>query len=246
MTLAELPEFVRTEMMRNPNTQKWGFGWPHELRLRKSLDRLLACCELDEQMIKMLKVSIWMHDIRRDKLSGHEKAAAEYFKTLEIEGLSREETEMICYAIQNHGRGPERMISGEPMQRREELLRWLILLDRMDSMYLKSMCKTIQYQLIVEKRMDALSGFSAARLRRLLEKGEYVVLVDEKYLREESYLGRMLSDYLTVKALVDLMRPRLGEKFIEAINEKETRSIIEWMIDLQEENERSFTEPVSF
>lgn len=246
MTLAELPEYVRTEMMKNANTQKWGFGWPHELRLRKNLDVLLACCEMDEQMVRMLKVSIWMHDIRRDKMSGHEKAAAELFKTLEVEGLDREETEMICYAIQNHGRGPERLAAGETVPRREELLRWLILLDRMDSMYLRSVLKTIQYQLIVEKRMDALSGFPAARLRKILAKGEYVVLVDDRYLREESYLGRMLSDYLTVKALVDLMRPQLGEEFIKTINEGETRAIIEWMIDFQEENEKSFTEPIVF
>ncbi len=206
---------------------------------------MLSTCQIDAELAKLLKIAVLMHDVRRDEMVGHAEASAKFFDKLEIKGLSKEEKKDICFAICNHSRG--RRTSAGPAARKDVLLSLLCVVDHMDAMGLTDLLRTIEWQQSMEYRMGVFGKIPARSMRRVFENGKYAAAVDGEPLKEDSYLGHLMFNYLVMKNIVEPVREMLSDAFLERTGEKEMRKLIEQMLELYEENEKNFNgETMSF
>lgn len=232
---------VEEEMRRRKYARNWEHGWPHIVRVWQYMLLLLATSQIEPQLARLLKVAVLMHDVRRDALVGHAKASAEYFLSLKIKGLDEKDMEDIAYAIRNHSSGP-RDWKPERKRRCDVLLGLLMLLDHMDALGHVDLLRTIQWQQSVERRMDVFSGISSKELRRTLLEGKPVERIGDVYLKDDSYLGHLLYNYLIAQPIIDYVREYVSEEFLEEIKLPQSRDFLEEMLGIQAENERCWKE----
>ena len=237
--LEELWNEVVRQLSERDYAENWVHGIPHVKRVWGNLKFLLKSCSLSKNMVRCLKVAVLVHDAGRGLPGDHAENSAEIFGGMEMNSLTKEESENIFFAVKNHSKGLAGVGVDKAEGNKDVLLGLLVLLDHMDALGRVDFYRTIQWSKDTGRNLDLLSRLNPQELRKFIGENYLSQEIEEMNLKEESILTHLIFNYLVADQIVTPVSHLLSDEFLLEINHKKAELLdeVNKMIDLMEENQ---------